>query len=363
MPDDGEHPDDAVGGPPPPPPPPGMPGYGGLPPPGRPGYGGLPPPGAGHAGGPPWSGSTGQARWSAPGQLLPLHPMTVGDVLDGAFRGLRATFGQVALVVLLIVAPYELLSNLVLDRLVSPLFSDAFVPTSDEVLSFDGLGQLFGASAVIAVVGMLVSVIVGAAVVALVLRVDRGEEADVTAAVRTGLRCSGTTIAATLLLGMAGLAVAVVGSLLLALLVAIAGPLALLALVVIVPVGIGAFVLLFGVGTLVVPIAVAEERGPIATLGRALWVMRVRFWRLLGITMLVLLVVTVVTSALALPFYLLAAFAGPVGWVVESGGDILTSVVTIPVTAFAALLVYRDARIRFEGYDLEVRARGLGPVS
>ena len=75
--------------PPPPPPPPGY-GYGAPPPPPPPGYG-YPPPGYGQQpawGQPQW----GQPQWGAPvvtPGVVPLRPLTLGEILDGAVKVIR----------------------------------------------------------------------------------------------------------------------------------------------------------------------------------------------------------------------------------------------------------------------------------
>lgn len=292
--------------------------------------------------------------------------MTVGDVLDGAFRGLRATFLPVLLVVVLIIAPFQLLFNQVLTRLLpgadgAGMF--AFDPFADTVPFPADVGALVGAGTLLGVLGFLVDLIAGGAVVALVLRADRGGTPEVGAALRSALHRAWTMIAASLLLGL-GVLFAFGLVILLGVLFAFLDVFGIVLIVLLlVPVGLLLAVVAAGVASLVIPIAIAEDGGPIATLQRALWVLRVRPGRLIGITLLVGLLLGVATAGLQLPFMLLSFVAGAYGWILLSVGEILTSVVAVPVAAFAALLVYLDARIRFEGYDLEIRARGLDPSS
>jgi len=111
---------------------------------------------------------------------------------------------------------------------------------------------------------------------------------------------------------------------------------------------------------MLVAIAVVERLGPIATIGRAMWVVRRRFWRLVGVTLLVGLLAALATIGLQLPFTILATVFGSLGWVFTTVGEVLGQIVIVPVTAFGALLVYLDARVRHEGLDLELRARGVG---
>jgi hypothetical protein len=72
-------------------------------------------------------------------------------------------------------------------------------------------------------------------------------------------------------------------------------------------------------------------------------------------------VVTVVLAlALQLPFLLLAGVAPSGGWAIEALGQTAGQVLSVPVSAAAALLVYLDVRVRSEAVDLRVRARALG---
>src|SRR5688572_12731024 len=90
------------------------------PPTGPPGWAPPPP-----SGGSPY----GQGPYGAPPQAkagdartgpLPLHPMSVGDVLDGAFKLLKANVRTILLVVASIVVPLQLVSAFVLREQVSP---------------------------------------------------------------------------------------------------------------------------------------------------------------------------------------------------------------------------------------------------
>jgi hypothetical protein len=357
------------GGPPPPPPR----GNGweqpGSPPPA------VPPPPSGPPGGrepdsPPHRPATGgwgeppRAPGSGPGRLLPLHPLTVGDVLDGAFRALRATFATAAIVILLVQGPYQLLTSLVFVQAL-PEASD---PVVIERLFTEGTADVALASralaygGAVAIVGLLVQVIVGAALAWLALRTDRGEEVSAGAALRASFSCSGATLGGTVLVGLLGFGVALLASALVALLFAISTPLGVIALIVAVPAAVIAMAALFGAYLMVIPIAVAEQAGALTTFRRALWVVRGRFWRTVGVMLLLGLVIGAVSFGFSLALGFLSELAGSLSWIVDAVSATATSLVTTPVTIFVALLLYLDARVRLEGYDLEVRARGMGSL-
>ena len=287
--------------------------------------------------------------------------MTVSDLLDGCFRGLRATFGPVLILVLVLVAPLTLLSNLAISRFAPATFENPFglpadgapPPTMGEPFA------LIGVSSVVGIVIYIVTLAISAAVVMLVLEVDQGREADLAEAVRGALRVLGTTLGASVLLLAGGIAVGL-GFLFISVMAAFI-PIAGIIFVILVmfPIGLALMVVFFATTSLVVPIAVAERSGVIETLGRVWWVLRMRFWRVIGVTLLVGLLVLVVTGGLQFGFTLLA-FVVPAGdWLVASVGEVIGQLVSIPVSAFAALLIYLDARIRLEGLDVQLRARGI----
>jgi hypothetical protein len=298
------------------------------------------------------------------GALLPIRPLSVGDILDGSFKALRATIGPVALLVVTLLGPVQLLFNLVLSRLVPGAvgagFGDAFVDVDDAIGTGD-LGAIFGSTFLFGILSWLITLVVGAAVVALVLQLDRGRENDIGVAIRDAMGVLWPVLAATVLLGFGAFA-AFFGFVLLAVLVSVAIPILglVLAFLVFLPAGIIGGLALLGLINLVVPIAVVERQGPIDTITRAWWVLRRRFWRVVGITALIGLLVGVVTIAVSLPFTIASAFAGGFGWVLESVGSVAAQIASVPLTSFAALLLYLDARARFEGLDLQLRQQQLG---
>lgn len=288
--------------------------------------------------------------------------MSVGDVLDGAFSALRATFVPVVIVVALVLGPLQLALNLVLSR-VSPGLATGLLPGLTDVDDALGTGApgVVGVSLLFTVISVVVSLIASAAVVELVLQVDRGEPTDVGRALRGALSVFWVLLGASVLLGLGGIAAAT-AVVLLGVLIGVAIPVVgvILAVVIFLPAFIVGGAAITGAYGMLVGIAVIERRGPLATIGRSLWVLRRRFWRLVGITLLIGLLALLATFGLQLPFTLLAAFLGPVGWVFTTLGEVLSQIVVVPVTAFGALLVYLDARVRHEGLDLELRARGIG---
>ncbi|MFO7777165.1 MAG: hypothetical protein R6V28_02305 [Nitriliruptoraceae bacterium] len=322
----------------------------------------LPPPGAATAP-PPTRPRPGDAA-AVPfaGQLLPLRRLTVADVLDGAFRVFRAVVGPAAVIVLAIIGPLQFATNLVLSRVAPEIVGGglAALVDLDTFAAAPADNALVVTNLLSGLLGYLLSLVASAGVVALVLAVDRGAPAEVGRPLRVAVRVLVPTLVASFLLGLLGITAAIalaVGSLLLVA-IPLLGILAFVFLVLpLYVVGIAAFVALI---TLVVPVAVVERRGPLATLGRTVQVFTRQPLRIAWITLLVGVVTAVLALALQLPFLLVASVTPGGGWAIEALGQTAGQVLSVPVSAAAALLVYLDVRVRSEAVDLRVRARALG---
>lgn len=322
----------------------------------------LPPPGAPPAPTPtrPRAGDVDPVPFT--GALLPLRRLTVADVLDGAFRTFRAVVGPATVIVLVVIGPLQFATNLLLS-LVAPGIVGGGLGALVDLDAFAAApadNTLVVTNLLTGLLGYLLSLVASAGVVALLLAVDRGDPAGVGGPLRVAVRVLVPTLVASFLLGLLGIAAAI--ALTLGSLVLVAIPLLgiVVFVLVVLPlyvVGAAAFV---AVITLVVPVAVVERRGPLATLSRTVQVFTRQPLRIAWITVLVGVVTAVLALALQLPFLLLAGVA-PGGWAIEALGQTAGQVLSVPVGAAAALLVYLDVRVRTEALDLRVRARALGP--
>ena len=102
-----------------------------------------------------------------------------------------------------------------------------------------------------------------------------------------------------------------------------------------------------------------EEIGVFASIARSWRLTRGHFWRLLGIMLLTMILVSVLIGILSVPFTMFAtAFAGPddimMPLVLSSIGQLVGSALSIPVMAAVLALLYVDIRMRKEGLDVEL---------
>src|SRR5690625_4380274 len=125
-------------------------------------------------------------------------------------------------------------------------------------------------------------------------------------------------------------------------------------------------ILLLGLGILAAYIAVKlmlapcvvmlEGTGIFAALARSWRLVKGHFWRLLGIMLLTLIIVTVIMSVVSMPITMGVAMFMPdnitVNLVVSSMANLLGSLITIPLIAAVMALLYIDVRMRKEGLDI-----------
>ncbi len=338
-----------------PPLPPASPGQGG------PGWGQAPPPG--------WGGY--QPAWTPTAKvgIVPLRPLGVGEILDGAFQAVRANPRSMIGVSAAVVAAVTLLSLLpqavALDRLATnPVLRGGSSVSPREALDafVAPLGALLTSSVLtffaVTVLNALLVVPVSAAVLG--RRVSPGEMWQ---------RARGRVLPA---IGLALLAPAAVGGLCFVVLVPgfaalVAGQEALGGLLIFVGI-VGAVVLsvlLTVRWALAAPALVLEKASVVTALRRSWRLTSGSFWRVLGIVLLTAIIVAIGQGALSVPFSGLAelvpegppgATLGPtVGRLLVSGiGGIVSGAVFLPFGAAASALLYIDLRMRREALDVRL---------
>jgi len=366
----------------------GQPGYGqpgyGQPGYGPPGYGppGYGAPGYGQAPGSAY-GQTGAGYGAPPGGwapppphapkpgVIPLRPIAVGEILDGAFTSIRrnpkATLG-IAAVVLTI-------SGIVTTGLEVLLLSQLGLNTgTDQTLTG---AQLAGMLAVVIpsgltalVLAFIVQILLTGLLTAVVGRSVLGDRITAGQAWRIALPRLPALLLATLLTALA-----------------LTGPWAGLAAVLIVLVVAGApgglLIALGFLGAIAAVVldvwfwtmfsmsaaaVVLERQGPAQALGRSWRLVRKSFWRVFGILLLAGIIVLVASSVLRLPFTVIsAAFSSGsaplaeaikpsvASLVIGAVGSIVAGAITQPISAGVTVLLYVDLRMRREGLDLALQ--------
>jgi len=268
---------------------------------------------------------------------LPLHPMSFSDVLDGAFRLLRANLATIVLVTAVFFVPLELISaflsrNLFGGQSFLQVLQD---PSLTEQQFGGGLSGLeLGGTVGARLLGLLITPLVGGAITQVVAASYLGQQLSAGDAIRTMGRRLWALLGAAIFVHI----VEAVGFVLCVLpaLVAMA----------------------FLICT--TPAVVIERLGPIKSMRRSFALVRPRFWAVLGIAVVSGLLATLLKSVLGTPFTFGAELVGfRWGFILLAIGAIVPALLASPFVSIVATLVYFDARIRHEGFDLQMIARGL----
>jgi hypothetical protein len=356
------------GYPPPGYPPPGypgypQPGYQGYPPPGYqgfpppPGYPGYPPPGYPPPGYPP-PGYVAAPQPLKPG-VIPLRPLTLTDILNGAVAYIRAnpkaTLGLTTVVVVI-----AQIISLVLQ--IGPLAAtgELGVLRGEEASTAAALGSsasgiasalTTGLSAVI-LSGML-TVIVGRAVFGAGITIEEAWR-----------RVRGRLLALIGFSLMWLLGIVILIAIVVVVVAVVATMSGVAAFVLAIPLGLAVIALLVYLWTVLsfaAPLIVLERLGVFPSISRSVRLIRNDFWRVLGIKLLATIVAGVVAAAVSIPFsvggqILLFGTKSTTTVLISLGliaiGGAIGQIITEPFSAGAVVLLYTDRRIRAEAFDL-----------
>nr|WP_063817948.1 hypothetical protein [Herbidospora sakaeratensis] len=342
----GSYPPPPGGYPPPPPPPPG--GY----------YGG-----GGYYGAPVLK----------PG-IIPLRPLQLGDLYNGAVSFIRAnpkaTLGLSALVVTVA----EIITLAIQLPTFGPLASAALDParTGNDVEAMLGpmaaflgstlLGSIVTAVAMVVLTGMLTGII-GRAVfgeqisIGQAWAIVRGRvPALIGLALLQSLIVFGVFLGPALLLFMLGAAGAPEGALVLLGLVLLTG-------------GVCFAVFLYTKLSLASSAIVLEGVGVGTAMSRSFRLVKGDFWRVFGILLLTTIVVGLVATAVAAPFSVFSSLGNPetlvsdgqfyVSSIIAGVGAIIAGTITNPFSAGVTTLLYADRRMRAEAFDLVLQTEAV----
>jgi hypothetical protein len=281
-----------------------------------------------------------------------LRPLGFGEILDVGIKLCLRNWRVLVMCVVWLVLPAQIISASVLLS-VAP---DALDPTSQEAIQPGEETRLFVAQGISALVQGAVYLVSTAACFKALADAYLGSEPGARRSLAFGLRRVPRLLALYLLLFLAfGLAFGVVGGL-----VALAGPAVLVLLLAVIP----AAFYLGNCWSLATPALLFEDAGPVQALKRSYALVRGSWWRVLGVLMVGVLLVSILSGILQGILTLVPA-------ALADGNDVvlaLTAVIagtvavtlTTPFTAAIFSLVYFDQRVRREGFDLALLAEGLG---
>ncbi|WP_344528365.1 glycerophosphoryl diester phosphodiesterase membrane domain-containing protein, partial [Streptomyces rectiviolaceus] len=336
-------------------------------------------PGPGGPGGyPGWGAWQGPPPAAKPG-VIPLRPLGVGEILDGAVSTMR-TYWRTVLGISLAVAVFTeivviLLQGLVLNDSETTDVLDDPSATVGELTR--ALGDTLLSSGVILLITLLGTIVATALLTMVTSRAVLGKSVTTAEAWQDAKPQLPRLIGLTLLLPLIGMAVVAAGTLPGVLIAVAGGGDAGISLAVLggFAAGVVAVWLLVRF-SLASPALMLEKQGVKKSMTRSVKLVRGSWWRVFGIQLLAAIIANVVASIIVIPFALIAGAVsgdgvtgfldsgtGDLGWtflIVSGVGSVIGSMLTFPITAGVTVLLYIDQRIRREALDLELaRAAGL----
>lgn len=324
-------------------------------------------------------------------QTIPFSaPMSLGQLLDRAFRLYRVRFRKLVLTAALFFVPLAMVSALLMGTAFNSYFG-LLLSATEQPAAFDErtVLQASGATLALSLVVGFFGLILGAfAFLSLLAQADAnalGRELSVAASVRAALSRFWPFVGMSLLTGLIAAGIAIVAYLIFFILIFIfagvltalgsatasGGVVAVGAVILIIALF---FVLMFllllplaylTTRWLVAPVVIMTElKGPVDALKRSWRLTEGSFWRLFGLLVLLFILNSIV---LALPLSLIqfVAFAVTPSQMFGllngalSGLSNLLSILWYPLLALTLTLVYYDLRVRKENYDLELRIQAL----
>ncbi|QKW06832.1 glycerophosphoryl diester phosphodiesterase membrane domain-containing protein [Streptomyces sp. NA04227] len=373
----------------PPPPPAGWGSAPGGPPPGAPGgwggQGGGPGWGGGPAGpGPGWGGGPGFGGWGGPPPaakpgVIPLRPLGVGEILDGAVATMRKHWRTVLGIALAVAVVTEvavvLLQGLYLNDLTDTSALEDESASLEEVT--DAMGEALLGSGIVLLISLLGTIVATALLTTVTSRAVIGRSVSTAQAWQDARPQVLRLLGLTLLLPLIALTVVLVGMLPGILVAATAGGDGAIGLMVLGGIAAGGVAVWLTVRfSLASPALMLEKQSIGKAMRRSVKLVQGSWWRVFGILVLGAIIANVLTSIIVIPFTLIAGAVGEGGvdsflssssddysWtflIVQGVGSVIGTTLSLPISAGVTVLLYIDQRIRREALDLELgRAAGV----
>ena len=332
--------------------------------PGGPGGGYGNPPGAGYGRA---YGAPSPPPEMRPG-IIPLRPLGVGEILDGALRLIRssprATLGLAAVVAAIGILPSSIAQAIEMNETLDEVLSGGGAPASATFVP--SVAELIGSGLSLVAQFFLVTILTGIFTRILGRAVFGGR---ITAA-EAWQRTKGQVPTLLLLALVTTLIMAAPAVLLIVLLVAAIAAEAY-ALVLLLSlgglVGLLCYVAFFGVRlALAAPAVVLERLGVTDALRRSWRLTSGSFWRVLGVILLTNLIVFLIMLVVGVPFALVAAViafaaqgasgAVAAGAVLGVLAEMCAAIIGYPLQAGVYGLLYTDRRMRTEAFDLVLQS-------
>jgi hypothetical protein len=256
-----------------------------------------------------------------------IPPKTLGEILSAAFNIYKANASQLILIVAVVVVPLSLVSALFSGVVFAP--DKVRVTNAGGVVVFDyagrGLGVVLLAGAIGALIAVLISAVLQAAILRAAAQATIGDAVDVEASYRYGLKRLWSVILVSILVGL----VVAVGFILL-----------------VIP---GIIFLVFL--SVSIPVLIVEGRRGTEAMGRSWNLVKGNFWHAFGVIVVAALIVGIISG-------IIGAIGGD-NWAVRWIFTAIAQILTVPFASLVSVLLYLDLRARSESLSADTLRQEL----
>jgi hypothetical protein len=305
--------------------------------------------------------------------IVPLRPLTIGEIYDGSIRVIRANpralagFGAAAVGIFSVLAlvPQVLALNRIVD---SGIYQEDFARTatsSDVGQVLGSLGIISGLTVLVFFVTMaLVSTMAAVAVDSAVRGLDTSPSAVLAWARKRMFAAVGLMLLILIILPVVAV-LCLLPSFLIELATGSSGFTAFLAVIGVIAALVLLPALFWSRWAVAVPVLTIERRSVIASLRRSSQLVKGSAWRVFGITFLGWIIVSILWRVFLVPFTIVASLIGPevgrgdfvqtlIQLMILNVGSIIAGAILLPFVAGVSALLHLDLRIRREGLDVDL---------
>jgi hypothetical protein len=330
--------------------PPPPPGWGVPPPPPPPPYGWTQPP---YGWGPPQPPRPG---------IIPLRPLAVGEILDGAFTTIRrypgATLGLTAPVMLVVEVVRIIVSYWLLNGI------NTNVSATNGNTFGDFAGRTATVEIIVGIVTLVATALLSGVIATIVGQGALGRPMSATEAWNATVPAFWRLLGTSLLVLLIVVAIAVVGAVPGVVILAAGATGPGIAVAILGGLATSVYAIYVGVSlSLATPALMLEKQGVFEALRRSRLLVRGSWWRVFGITVLAGIITAVIAGIIGTPFALAGGglsgiFSGNTdaqyqftALVVSGIGGLIGSTLVRPFSSGVTALLYLDRRMRAEGLD------------
>jgi hypothetical protein len=256
-----------------------------------------------------------------------IPPKTLGEILSAAFNIYKANASQLILIVAVVVVPLSLVSAIFSGVLFAP--DKVRVTNTGGVVVFDYAGRGLGAFLLVGAIGALIAILISAVLQAAILRAAAqatiGDPVDVEASYRYGWKRLWSVVLVSILVGL----VVAVGFILL-----------------VIP---GIIFLVFL--SVSIPVLIVEGRRGTEAMGRSWNLVKGNFWHAFAVVVVAALIVGIISS-------IIGAIGGD-NWAVRWIFTAIAQILTVPFASLVSVLLYLDLRARSESLSADTLRQEL----